>query len=583
MSNGAEQALESGGGATMNVPETEEAALKGTTLDGAYRITRLLAKGGMSAVYEAIQVRLNQRVAVKVMARELAVNPEALARFRREAEITSRLRHPHLVTVMDFGTAPAGQPYLVMEYLEGIDLDRRIRARGRLPLPAVVHITRQVASALAAAHDQGIVHRDLKPANVFLLELPGEPDFAKILDFGISKMKAASTQLTKGSAVIGTPNYMAPEQATGMLDDIDHRTDQWALACIAWEMLSGRTPFASDDMSAVFYQVIHLEPPPLGKRVPDLPAAVETVLRRALSKTVADRFPSIRDFANALASAACGQPDEATRTGIGQARSGPDGAAWVERRQPLPRSPTMSLHAWWALASDGSASGSTPSQPSRSASSSGRYSRCAGTPRRRPPGSLCRPPQPSPRLPHRYHPLRPSRPRKPRALRLQPRASCGPRTPASTMHRPSLRSAPANGDQPPDQRSSAISPIPSHFAPRPTLRPRRYDRSMIWSTRSNRPALSPSPPCAALASPAPPPSIRLGLRPTQRSIWLVACEKCGLDCTPLLAGQVPRAVAPSLPARQLGINECLGRCTSSRSRCSRACLWGRPQHPLAPS
>jgi serine/threonine protein kinase len=323
MSHCAAQAFDTVDGTTR--PQPQASGLIGTTLDGAYRITRLIAEGGMSAVYEAVQLRLNQRVAVKVMARELASNQEALARFRREAEIASHLRHPHLVTVMDFGTAPDGQPYLVMEHLEGIDLDHRIRQLGRLPLPTVVNITKQVASALGAAHDQGIVHRDLKPANVFLVELPGEPDFVKILDFGISKVRAATTQLTKASAIIGTPNYMSPEQATGMLDEIDHRTDQWAVACIVWEMLSGRPPFASDDMSAVFYQVIHLDPQPLGNRTPDLPPGVDAVLRRALSKRVTDRFPSVGDFANALTSAASERPSEAVPAA--------DGTACVERRQ----------------------------------------------------------------------------------------------------------------------------------------------------------------------------------------------------------------------------------------------------------
>jgi serine/threonine-protein kinase len=319
MSDGAAQAFEFGGGATKVEPEMGTPDLVGTTLEGAYRITRLIAEGGMSAVYEAVQLRLNQRLAVKVMARELSSNREALTRFHREAEITSRLRHPHLVTVVDFGTAPGGQPYMVMEYLEGTDLDHRIRHVGKLPLPTAVHIAKQVASALAAAHDQGVVHRDLKPANVFLVELPGEPDFAKVLDFGISKVRAATTQLTKASSIIGTPNYMSPEQATGMLDEIDHRTDQWSLACIVWEMLAGRPPFASDDMSAVFYQVIHLEPQPLRKHAPDLPDAVEAVLHRALSKNIADRFPSVRDFASALASAATEQATAAA-TATGEAR-----------------------------------------------------------------------------------------------------------------------------------------------------------------------------------------------------------------------------------------------------------------------
>jgi serine/threonine-protein kinase len=287
-------------------------ALVGTVLEGAYRITRLLGEGGMGAVYEGVQLRLNKRVAIKLMARDLAANREALARFHREAEITSHLGHPHLVTVIDFGQAESGEPYLVMEYLEGEDLDHRLRRVGRLPIETTVHVIRQVASALNAAHDQGVVHRDLKPGNVFLVQIPGEPDFVKVLDFGISKMKAARTQLTSASAVMGTPNYMSPEQATGMLDDIDHHADQWALACIAWEMLLGRSPFVADETAALLYQIINLDPHPLATRVPGLPPAVETALRRALRKKPAERFSSMREFARELEAAAFGRPADAT-------------------------------------------------------------------------------------------------------------------------------------------------------------------------------------------------------------------------------------------------------------------------------
>ena len=139
-------------------------ALVGTVLGGVYRITGLIGEGGMGAVYEAVQLRLNKRVAVKLMARDLAANREALARFHREAEITSRLGHPHLVNVMDFGQAESGEPYLVMEYLEGEDLDHRLRRVGRMPIEAVAHVVKQVASALSAAHGQGVVHRDLTPS-----------------------------------------------------------------------------------------------------------------------------------------------------------------------------------------------------------------------------------------------------------------------------------------------------------------------------------------------------------------------------------------------------------------------------------
>jgi serine/threonine protein kinase len=187
-----------------------------------------------------------------------------------------------------------------MEYLEGEDLEHRVQRAGRLAIENVVHITRQVASALAAAHDQGVVHRDLKPANIFLLQAHGEPDFVKVLDFGVSKIKAARTKLTRTSAVIGTPNYMSPEQAMGMVEEVDHRADQWALACIAWEMLLGRPPFVADDIGALLFQVINVEPRSLAKYVPGLPLQVETVLRRALSKRSTGRFPSISEFGQAF-------------------------------------------------------------------------------------------------------------------------------------------------------------------------------------------------------------------------------------------------------------------------------------------
>jgi serine/threonine-protein kinase len=271
-----------------------------------------MGQGGMGAVYEAIQLRLNKRVAVKLMARELASSHEALARFHREAEITSQLGHPHLVNVIDFGMAESGEPYLVMEYLDGEDLEHRIQQLGRLTIEATVNITRQVASALGAAHARDVVHRDLKPANIFLMQVPGEVDFVKVLDFGISKVKAARAKLTRASAVIGTPNYMSPEQAAGRVDETDHRADQWALACIVWEMLTGRTPFVADDVSPLFYQITNLDPPPLAKHAPDLLPEVEPVLKRALSKRPTDRFPTIRDFSRAFEEAGLGMPADVT-------------------------------------------------------------------------------------------------------------------------------------------------------------------------------------------------------------------------------------------------------------------------------
>ena len=292
--------------------EAEPDHLVGLVLGGAYELVGRIGEGGMGAVYEAHHVRLHKRVAVKLMSRAMARHPDALARFHREARIASRLGHPNLVNVLDFGKSEEGEPYLVMEHLEGEDLERRVRRAGSVPLANAVKIARQVASALAVVHAKGIVHRDLKPANIFLVQVPGEPDFVKVLDFGVSKIKAASTKLTDASTVLGTPEYMSPEQASGSGEDIDHRADQWALACIVWEMLAGRTPFTADFADAIFYQLTHLAPPPLSKYAPDLPAAVETVLLRALSKNASDRYPSVKEFARALEIAAIGNCSELT-------------------------------------------------------------------------------------------------------------------------------------------------------------------------------------------------------------------------------------------------------------------------------
>jgi serine/threonine-protein kinase len=284
----------------MNPQAPSAEALVGTVLDGAYRVDGLLGKGGMGAVYTATHLRLGKRVAVKVMARELAENSEALLRFHREALVTSGLGHPHIVQVFDFSSMPTGEPFLVMEFLEGEDLDQRLRRDRRLSPSSTLRIIKQVASALAATHAKEIVHRDLKPANIYLLVAAEETDFVKVLDFGISKVRAATTKLTRAESVMGTPDYMSPEQALGAIDEIDARTDQWALACITWECLSGSAPFVGENVPSLLFQVVHEQPQPLTPKVPGLSPAIEDVLRRALSKKKTDRFPSVSAFAAAL-------------------------------------------------------------------------------------------------------------------------------------------------------------------------------------------------------------------------------------------------------------------------------------------
>jgi serine/threonine-protein kinase len=290
----------------VNRSDPRGAPLIGVVLEGAYRITRLLGEGGMGTVYEGQQLRLNKRVAVKVMARELAANREALSRFHREAEVTSSIGHPHIVHVFDFGSTPTGEPFMVMEFLDGEDLEGRLRRVGRLPPANVLHVVKQASSALTATHQQGIVHRDLKPANIYLLNVAGEVDFVKVVDFGISKVRAAATKLTRSSVVMGSPQYMSPEQALGRVDEIDLRTDEWALACITWEMLTGSCPFNGEDVASLLYQVVHEDPPPLESKIHGLRPEAEEVLRCALSKSRADRFSTVSAFARALETAIYG-------------------------------------------------------------------------------------------------------------------------------------------------------------------------------------------------------------------------------------------------------------------------------------
>ena len=282
---------------------TASSLAPGTVLGGTYEIVRCIGSGGMGAVYEARHLRLEgRRVAVKVLLREVAESEESFARFRREAEIGARLGHPHIVAVTDFDKLDDGSPYLVMELLAGEDLSRRM-GRGRVPETLTYRVVREVGGALAAAHKQGIVHRDLKPHNVFLVKVEegeGVVEHCKVLDFGISKIAAAATVITRDAAVLGTPRYMAPEQALGKNDEIDGRTDQFALATVIYELLTGKPAFAADSSTAVLYKVVYEPAPPLREVAPQVPDEVCTAIERAMSKAPADRFPDMTSFVNAV-------------------------------------------------------------------------------------------------------------------------------------------------------------------------------------------------------------------------------------------------------------------------------------------
>jgi serine/threonine protein kinase len=275
----------------------------GTILSGTYEIVRRIGAGGMGAVYEARHLRLqHRRVAIKVLLRELAGDAEAFARFRREAEIGARLGHPHIINVTDWDQLPDGSPFMVMDFLSGEDLASRLE-RGPIPYGEGVRILREVGSALAAAHRHGIIHRDLKPQNVFLVPVEGasgEVTHVKVLDFGISKIADSRTVLTQETAVLGTPQYMAPEQALGKLSDIDPRTDQFALAAMAYELLTGQPAFEAETLTAALFKVVYTEPRPLKELAPALPSHAIAAIERGMAKKREERFADVMTFVQAL-------------------------------------------------------------------------------------------------------------------------------------------------------------------------------------------------------------------------------------------------------------------------------------------
>ena len=286
------------------IPDEQKNPLIGQTLRGTYRILAALDQGGMGLVFEAEHTRLRRRVAVKVLARHLTSDAQALARFNREAEIISQLEHPHIVQILDFDTTEQGEPYIVMELLKGESLSERLERDGCLPIAESARIAQQVASGLFAAHQASIIHRDLKPANIFLTTTPGQGQVVKLLDFGISKRVGVGRSLTGEFDVLGTPDYMAPEQALGKAASVAHFSDQYALAVIAFEMLCGQTPFSGDDLMEVLQKVVSATAPPIERFAPHVPQQVSAVLKRGLEKDPGARYPTVLDFALAF-SAAC--------------------------------------------------------------------------------------------------------------------------------------------------------------------------------------------------------------------------------------------------------------------------------------
>jgi eukaryotic-like serine/threonine-protein kinase len=276
----------------------------GSVVAEAYEITGMLGKGGMGAVWAARHLRLpGKRVAIKVLlAGQQGADAQALARFRREAEIASRIGHAGIVEVLDFNQLPDGTPYQVLEYLAGESLGARL-GRGAVPLATALDFARQIGSALAAAHRAGVVHRDLKPENIFLCPTDAGgvvSERVKVLDFGISKIRGSQTLKTQDQVLIGTPQYMAPEQAAGNNAAVDNRTDLFALGAIVYEMLTGRPAFSGESVVAVIMNVVAGTPTSLASLAPGAPPAVVAAVERALAKSPDDRFADVGSFIEAL-------------------------------------------------------------------------------------------------------------------------------------------------------------------------------------------------------------------------------------------------------------------------------------------
>jgi serine/threonine-protein kinase len=277
-------------------PAFDPASLVGTTLDGQYRIDSHLASGGMGAVFRAHHLSLRKDVALKVLRPELTSSLELQERFRRESEIAASLEHRHIVRVTDFRRSPEGLLYLAMELLDGESLFDRLRREGFLPPDEAVQILWQLCDGLEAAHAKGVVHRDLKPENVFMARGPGG-EVVKILDFGIAKMADPGPgAATQSGMVVGTPEYLSPEQATGSA--IDARADLYTVGLIGWRMLSGHHPFKAEDARGLLMMQATRPVPPLAEIRADFAAypLLAATIARACQKDPAARYQSAAEF-----------------------------------------------------------------------------------------------------------------------------------------------------------------------------------------------------------------------------------------------------------------------------------------------
>src|SRR5581483_4360933 len=286
----------------------------GQNVAGRYKILRKLGEGGMGVVYLAEHVFIEKKVAIKILSEDFARKADLVARYMQEAKAASKIGHENIIDITDFGETPNGSVFFVMEFLDGADLAHHIKQGGAMGLVRAKYIMNQICRALGAAHSKGIIHRDMKPENIYLVEREGKPDFVKILDFGIAKISSldeGGSRLTRTGMIFGTPEYMSPEQARG--DKPDHRVDIYAAGCILYEMLTGDTPFHADTFMGVLTKHMFEQPVPPSQRSPQagIPADVEAVVLKALTKDREQRFQTMKEMAIALEEATGGDPSEA--------------------------------------------------------------------------------------------------------------------------------------------------------------------------------------------------------------------------------------------------------------------------------
>ena len=326
----------------MNTQRTHaipsDATAHAQILAGRYQIEGVLGRGSMATVYRAVDLHTRTACAVKTLNGNYALSEDAKRRFIREAEIISRIEHPHIVKQIDLCFSDEGAPILAMELLEGEDLASLLSRRTVLPVQEALPIAFQVADALAALHQHGVLHRDIKPHNVFLCAGLGEKPHVKLVDLGLAKLLwPAEGGVQSEQMLIGTPEYLAPEATTGRPGDVDARIDQWALAVLLYRMLSGRLPFSSSgSVHDLLHRIRTLPPIPLGSLAPQVPALYVQAIRRAMQKNRDNRFGSVQAFAQAL----IGQ-DQATQTEEDQTVITMRPAA----REPLPMAQPVSVSA----------------------------------------------------------------------------------------------------------------------------------------------------------------------------------------------------------------------------------------------